>query len=941
MPSSLCPAHPPASRRATRQSLEADKSSGERLLLRTGHVVRMKESEQDLPYTFVRGPVAQWAFTLAYASLPSLLVPAARFLAACRLPRWERDAALAADMAQRVHSLVFDTSRLSHHGERVLFSCPAAQVAPLAAEQGRFLVSNAGLYFQPIHNLGADSPVRGRPLTSLVAVARRRYALQPVALELFFTEAADRRGQGGWEAAASVMLSFAAAADCEAAAAAIASTPGGAAAAEGGQLLEGNPARLAMVQNAWVKGELSNFMYLLFLNLAAGRTFNDLSQWPVFPFVLSNYSSDSLDLNDPRNFRCLAKPIGALNPKRLHGFRERSRELSAAGEPSFLYGTHYSTPGFTLYWLVRAAPGHMLRLQGGRFDVPDRLFNSIGDAWESVNTGPADVKELIPEFYCLPAPFLVNGLFCPFGTRQSGCPVGDVGLPPWANGSPDRFIALHRAALEAPCASAELHAWIDLIFGVAQRGREAERRDNVFHPLSYDTPQGDLDMDPEKRAAKLAHIAEYGQTPRQIFKSAHPSRRCFPPVLDEHAAAAAALGGASTTALLQTLRAVIGPITHVSELPLEHPKGGAEKLEQMASPVSAVPAAASMLSALTARRLAAPMPAFAQSGWAAHRAHRGGVAAIAVAGRHIYSAGSDAQLKVWCGENEPTHCVALGRLSLASLALAGGDGDDAHPLCLGGSFDNSIYGYSVTRGSVLFQLAAHDDTVSALAMSQGLLVSASWDGSVRCWELGEDRCSAHAVPSCMLEAHEGPVWAVASEQEGPFVASAGACGCVGWDRRLAEPAWRAPWAARGVALTPDGRGAVLACEDDGMLRLLDMRCLGGEAASMHCQAPPLCCAVSDSFFAAAGTATGEAQLWAFASPGQASGGVSSLSRCKFEARGSMSSGLNAVAFQKTDGGEVLLVGGSADGSLCSAAVVASTNRVPPHTTTTCTTDDSV
>ena len=30
-----------------------------------------------------------------------------------------------------------------------------------------------------------------------------------------------------------------------------------------------------------------------------------------------------------------------------------------------------------MYWLVRAAPGHMLRLQNGRFDAPDRLFASI------------------------------------------------------------------------------------------------------------------------------------------------------------------------------------------------------------------------------------------------------------------------------------------------------------------------------------------------------------------------------------------------------------------------------------------------------------------------------------------------------------------------------------------------------------------------------------
>lgn len=30
-----------------------------------------------------------------------------------------------------------------------------------------------------------------------------------------------------------------------------------------------------------------------------------------------------------------------------------------------------------MYWLVRAAPAHLLRLQGGRYDAPDRLFHSL------------------------------------------------------------------------------------------------------------------------------------------------------------------------------------------------------------------------------------------------------------------------------------------------------------------------------------------------------------------------------------------------------------------------------------------------------------------------------------------------------------------------------------------------------------------------------------
>lgn len=45
-----------------------------------------------------------------------------------------------------------------------------------------------------------------------------------------------------------------------------------------------------------------------------------------------------------------------------------------------------------MFWLVRAAPAHMLRLQNGHFDAPDRLFGSIQESWQLVNSSSTDVK---------------------------------------------------------------------------------------------------------------------------------------------------------------------------------------------------------------------------------------------------------------------------------------------------------------------------------------------------------------------------------------------------------------------------------------------------------------------------------------------------------------------------------------------------------------------
>lgn len=96
------------------------------------------------------------------------------------------------------------------------------------------------------------------------------------------------------------------------------------------------------------------------LNTIAGRTYNDLSQYPVvsmpplsmcviasgafisagwllaasglvcicfvplqFPWVLCDYTSPTLDLSDPSIFRDLSKPIGVVNPRHAQNVREK------------------------------------------------------------------------------------------------------------------------------------------------------------------------------------------------------------------------------------------------------------------------------------------------------------------------------------------------------------------------------------------------------------------------------------------------------------------------------------------------------------------------------------------------------------------------------------------------------------------------------------------
>ena len=281
----------------------------------------------------------------------------------------------------------------------------------------------------------------------------------------------------------------------------------------------------------WAKGEISNFHYLMLVNTLAGRTFNDLTQYPVFPWVLADYTSEELDLTNPKTFRDLSKPMGCQTLERETEFRERYKAFAEMGDdnaPPFHYGTHYSSAMIVSSYLIRLQPfvKSYLLMQGGTFDHADRLFYSVRKAWESASRGGmSDVRELIPEFFYLPE-FLVNANKYDFGLLQNmTTAIDSVELPPWAKGDPKIFIAKQREALESPYVSQNLHYWIDLVFGCKQKGDAALEAVNVFHHLSY---QGAKDVDniddPVERLATIGIIHNFGQTPHQIFSRPHPPR---------------------------------------------------------------------------------------------------------------------------------------------------------------------------------------------------------------------------------------------------------------------------------------------------------------------------------------------------------------------------------------------------------------------------------
>uniref|UniRef100_A0A8D2LC14 Neurobeachin-like protein 2 n=1 Tax=Varanus komodoensis TaxID=61221 RepID=A0A8D2LC14_VARKO len=289
----------------------------------------------------------------------------------------------------------------------------------------------------------------------------------------------------------------------------------------------------------WVNREMSNFDYLMQLNTMAGRTYNDLAQYPVFPWILRDYTSEELDLNNPAVFRDLSKPIGVANEKNAKAVQERYENFE---DPlgiidKFHYGTHYSNAAGVMHYLIRVEPFTTLhiQLQSGRFDCADRQFHSIPATWQALMENPNDVKELIPEFFYLPE-FLENQNNFNLGQLQiSKEVVNHVILPKWAS-SPDDFIYKHRKALESEYVSAHLHEWIDLIFGYKQRGPAAIEALNVFYYCTY---EGAVDLDAlsdeKERKALEAMINNFGQTPCQLLKEPHPARLSAEEVMQKQA----------------------------------------------------------------------------------------------------------------------------------------------------------------------------------------------------------------------------------------------------------------------------------------------------------------------------------------------------------------------------------------------------------------------
>jgi hypothetical protein len=292
----------------------------------------------------------------------------------------------------------------------------------------------------------------------------------------------------------------------------------------------------------WLAGDISNFEYIMEVNFYSGRSYNDLSQYPVLPWivliegVLEGVSisgtlgdfigSDQENFLSALPFRDLTKTVGGMGCKnRLNNYIKRFNNSHHFDKevPPYHFGSHYSTPAVVIYFLLRLYPftEGAIDFQSGVFDIADRLFHSVPKCFKNAMEEMSDVRELIPEFFFMPE-FLININKLNFGHLHTEERVNSVELPQWCKQNPYIYIYVLRKALECKEVSMSLNNWIDLIFGYKQTGEEAKNAYNVFYYLTY---EGAVDMDelpPQDKDAIETQVLHFGQTPSKLFTKAHP-----------------------------------------------------------------------------------------------------------------------------------------------------------------------------------------------------------------------------------------------------------------------------------------------------------------------------------------------------------------------------------------------------------------------------------
>lgn len=308
----------------------------------------------------------------------------------------------------------------------------------------------------------------------------------------------------------------------------------------------------------WANDKMSTYQYLLFINKFSSRSYLDINQYPIFPWIFREITFGSQRGSDkiPR-FRDLEFPI-SIKGKSLddnEAVEENKEEAKCFFDanldenskyPSH-FRLHYSTSGYLLSFLVRVSPytEEQIRFQNKQFDSPSRQINSIDEILSILSTSH-DNRELIPEYFTSPE-FLLNMNYIYFGYRLNDkVLINDVKYQDKYFINLAQYVYYNRLILNLrfdisdinkPWYRGELaiNKWIDLIFGYKQWNEKPKRDDlNLFGKYCYKQyinfdiilerlkkKYSDEKTIISKIESKKSRILNFGQCPEVLFNKSH------------------------------------------------------------------------------------------------------------------------------------------------------------------------------------------------------------------------------------------------------------------------------------------------------------------------------------------------------------------------------------------------------------------------------------
>ena len=280
-------------------------------------------------------------------------------------------------------------------------------------------------------------------------------------------------------------------------------------------VLDGNSFR-DEICTYWSKYKITNYDYLILLNTLAGRTFNDLSQYFIFPWIIKGFNKDILNWISSSIYRDLSVPIYACDAD----IEKIKNKYELLDDEKYHSGTFFSAHTFVCYFLVRVHPfiEIHLEIQGARFDARARMFNGAAQLSDIAEK----FQELIPHLFYLPELYIKLNYILEDIEKDDEI-MSDFVLPIWSKDDPRKFSLILRKLLENKKISKSLNQWIDLIFGYQQRGPNAEKALNTYRNSCY--PLNKTDIENMTKSGEIVSFLyekqELGYIPKQLFTSKH------------------------------------------------------------------------------------------------------------------------------------------------------------------------------------------------------------------------------------------------------------------------------------------------------------------------------------------------------------------------------------------------------------------------------------